>query len=138
MQVFTFDSTGGCARCDGMDAEHEQYPIRPHPYCDCKITAKDKDSKCYEAEINMFGDGEGVEKGNEVIFTFELRYEIHLKCVESDKSKLYSLDAKDVVTMERSSYPGKDQLLKELSDTYLIDDVAPDIETEALELCGCT
>jgi hypothetical protein len=36
---YEYTSSGGCARCDAMEGYYDQEPPRPHPNCQCQITA---------------------------------------------------------------------------------------------------
>ena len=137
MPTYIFDSTGGCAKCDGKEEEHPQYPQRPHPYCNCKIYLK-KSKHCYElGDITSKNSvGNGKQNGDEIKYYYFLKYEMPMTCLKSGESHLLTVEINGEVDVAKEDYPGEDEMLKEMKEEWRYDAVEECIWS-AKDLCGC-
>ncbi len=137
MPIFIFDSTGGCARCDGMDKENKEYPNRPHPYCDCLIYAK-QSKHCYElGEVTTSNSvGYGKDHGSYITFKYHLEYDMNVTCLKTGVVETVGYSVDDEVDVEKEDYPGDDEMLKEMLAEWLYDAVEEHISL-AKDVCNC-
>ncbi len=136
MSNYIFDSTGGCARCDGMPEEHETYPKKPHILCQCKIRAKKK-NKCYKlSEVQGKKSGFEEKEGDEFRVTYVVIYDTNLTCLKTGIVEPLTDNYDGEVTIHKDSYKGKDATLKELLAEFKYNAMTTFVDM-AKEMCNC-
>lgn len=88
MKKYTFDSTGGCARCDNMDGEYgdDEKPSSPHEICDCQIYGIEIEDECCRLKIDPPGAFTSLDPGfDPSLVDIEVEWEVNAICLADNK-----------------------------------------------------